>query len=65
MRLSEYLKTTKQTQLEFSGKSKVPQATISRAVNNMRIDPDNALKIEVATDKLVTIFELLYPGKTF
>ena len=60
-KVKEYLKRHKMTQLEFFAKSGVSQATISRACNGFRLDPDNALKIERATDYEITIRELLYP----
>ncbi len=59
--LSAYLKINKETQENFSKRSQVPQSVVSRAINDIQIGPKNALKIENATDKAVTIRDLLYP----
>ena len=62
MKLIEYLKLINQKQYKFAEIANVNQATISRAINGKRLDPDTALRIEKATNRAVSKEELMYPA---
>lgn len=63
--ISAYLKHNNETQLNFAKRANVSQATISRAVNGERMDPDTALKIVMAASGEIDLRDLLYPGLSF
>jgi DNA-binding transcriptional regulator YdaS (Cro superfamily) len=63
-KLEKYLEKTNETPTAFARRSGVPQPTIWRALNSKRpVSPENALKIEQATDGEIKRYELLYPDR--
>lgn len=64
MKLKDYLEKYKIGVSEFAEKAKLKQSYTSLLVNGKRRpSPEVALMIEQATNKKVTIRELLYPEK--
>ncbi len=63
MRLEKYLKDNKLKPTPWAVKHRIAAAVISRYLNGKGISPQNAEKIEVATDGDVSVMELLYPDR--
>jgi hypothetical protein len=63
MKLLEFFKTHNLKPTPWAIENKIPPSVISRYLNGRGISPENALKVEIASDKKVTIKELLYREK--
>lgn len=66
MQLYDYLNLNKENIAQFAKRAKIPQPSLWRLVRGKVKKPntENALKIERATNGLVSRMELLYPNKT-
>jgi len=63
MELLEFFKRYNLKPTPWAIENKIPPSVISRYLNGRAMSPENALKVEIASNQKVTIKELLYREK--